>query len=164
MWDWDVCSYYWCLTEFFPKGTVPFIYLVTFLQSLMTAAGYDPVMGPGSSCNAANASGSCVVPWGGGTRTVSSVILIGNGISFAVSFSVILLGVSVIECQFISWLLDNDPHIHHDERNSRLWHNWPVAASPLYLYRLGIPVCLYEPDQCVCCPSPLLHLSNFMFP
>ncbi len=55
---------------------------MTLFQSLATAAGYDPVKGPGSSCDA---SGQCVVPWGGGTKAVSSVVLVANGVSFAVS-------------------------------------------------------------------------------
>jgi hypothetical protein len=53
-------------------------------QSLATAAGYDPVHGPGSSCLDAAASGKCVLPWGSGTKAVSSVVLIANGTSFAV--------------------------------------------------------------------------------
>jgi Vacuole effluxer Atg22 like len=59
---------------------------MTLFQSLANAAGYDPVRGPGSSCNPSNTSGQCVLPWGGGTKAVSSVVLIANGLSFAVSF------------------------------------------------------------------------------
>ena len=59
---------------------------MTLFQSLANAAGYDPVFGPGSSCNAIDASGQCVLPWGRGTKAVSSVVLIANGLSFAVSF------------------------------------------------------------------------------
>jgi len=58
---------------------------MTLFQSLANAAGYDPVKGPGNSCSAGDASGQCVVPWGGGSKAVSSVVLIANGISFAVS-------------------------------------------------------------------------------
>lgn len=58
---------------------------MTLFQSLATAAGFDPVKGPGSSCNAEGASGQCVVPWSGGTKSVSSVVLVANGGSFAVS-------------------------------------------------------------------------------
>ena len=67
------------------KGAGPNGYTMTLFQSLANAAGYDPVQGPGSSCNASNASGQCVLPWGGGTKAVSSVVLIANGLSFAVS-------------------------------------------------------------------------------
>lgn len=58
---------------------------MTLFQSLATSAGYDPVNGPGSSCLAAGASGQCVVPWGSGTKAVSSVVLVATGVSFAVS-------------------------------------------------------------------------------
>jgi hypothetical protein len=54
---------------------------MTLFQSLATSAGYDPTVGPGSSCTP---SGQCVVSWMGGTKSVSSVVLIANGISFAV--------------------------------------------------------------------------------
>ena len=67
------------------KGVGPG-YSMTLFQMLANAAGYDPLRGPGSSCNASNASGQCVVPWAGGTKAVSSVVLIANGVSFAVSF------------------------------------------------------------------------------
>lgn len=67
------------------KGVGPG-YSMTLFQMLANAAGYDPVRGPGSSCNSSNASGQCVVPWVGGTKAVSSVVLIANGASFAVSF------------------------------------------------------------------------------
>ena len=68
------------------KGVAPNGYTMTLFQSLANAAGYDPVRGPGSSCNPSNTSGQCVLPWGGGTKAVSSVVLIANGLSFAVSF------------------------------------------------------------------------------
>ena len=57
---------------------------MTLFQSLATAAGYDPVKGPGSSCTATDASGQCVLPWGGGTKSVSSIVLVATGVSFAV--------------------------------------------------------------------------------
>lgn len=53
-------------------------------QSLATVAGYDPIRGPGSSCLSPVASGKCVVPWGNGTKTVGSVVLLANGIGFSV--------------------------------------------------------------------------------
>ena len=68
------------------KGVAPNGYTMTLFQSLANAAGYDPVLGPGSSCTSNNTSGQCVLPWGGGTKAVSSVVLIANGLSFAVSF------------------------------------------------------------------------------
>lgn len=57
---------------------------MTLFQFWANAAGYDPVAGPGSSCTSDNSSGQCVVPWGRGTKSVSSVVLVANGVSFAV--------------------------------------------------------------------------------
>ena len=57
---------------------------MTLFQSLATAAGYDPVAGPGSNCSATGNSGQCVVPWAGGTKSVSSVVLVATGVSFTV--------------------------------------------------------------------------------
>ena len=57
---------------------------MTLLQGLATAAGYDPVSGPGSSCLVPGASGKCVLPWGSGTKAVSSIVLVANGVGFAV--------------------------------------------------------------------------------
>lgn len=59
-------------------------YSMTLFQSLANAAGYDPVRGVGTSCSDADASGQCVLPWGSGTKSVSSVVLVANGVSFAV--------------------------------------------------------------------------------
>jgi hypothetical protein len=75
------------------NGVGPNGFSMTLFQSLAFAAGWDPVKGPGSSCSAEDASGQCVVPWGSGTKSVSSVVLVANGASFAVSlsFSVIKL-------------------------------------------------------------------------
>ncbi|KAG6330358.1 hypothetical protein ID866_8732 [Astraeus odoratus] len=65
-------------------GVGPVGYTQVLFQSLATTAGYDPVVGPGSSCTAQNASGKCVVPWGSGTKSVASVVLAANGISFGI--------------------------------------------------------------------------------
>ena len=59
-------------------------YSLTLFQGLATAAGYDPVRGPGSSCLSKKSSGKCVLPWGSGTKSVSSIVLVANGVSFAV--------------------------------------------------------------------------------
>ena len=61
----------------------PMIYTPTLFQNLATAAGYDPIAGPGSSCLSSTASGQCVLPWMGGTKPVTSVILVASGIGFA---------------------------------------------------------------------------------
>ena len=62
----------------------PFFYTQILFQALATAAGYDPIAGPGSSCTAPNASGQCVLPWGSGSKSVTSIILVSNGTSFAI--------------------------------------------------------------------------------
>ncbi|KAK7029373.1 hypothetical protein VNI00_014627 [Paramarasmius palmivorus] len=67
------------------NGVGPNGYSMTLFQSLANAAGFDPVRGPGSSCSGEGSSGQCVVPWAGGTKAVSSVVLIANGVCFAVS-------------------------------------------------------------------------------
>lgn len=65
------------------NGVGPNGYSMTLFQSLAFAAGYDPSRGPGSSCSDEGASGRCVVPWAGGHKSVSSVVLVGSGVSFA---------------------------------------------------------------------------------
>ncbi|KAF9231904.1 hypothetical protein BU15DRAFT_67945, partial [Melanogaster broomeanus] len=62
----------------------PYSYTQTLFQNIATAAGYDHVSGPGSSCLADTASGQCVLPWMGSTKSVSSIILVANGVSFAI--------------------------------------------------------------------------------
>ncbi|KZV88829.1 MFS general substrate transporter [Exidia glandulosa HHB12029] len=64
------------------NGVGPLGYSQTLFQSLAFSAGWDPVKGPGSSCLADDASGQCVLPWAGGTKQVSSIVLIANGLSF----------------------------------------------------------------------------------
>ena len=80
-----------------PQGHVrtliaPSGYSMTLFQSWATKAGWDPVRGPGSSCLDANASGQCVLPWGSGTKSVSSIVLVANGVSFAVRTNAISQG------------------------------------------------------------------------
>lgn len=81
------------------KGVGPLGFSMTLFQSLAFSAGYDPSQGPGSSCNADGASGQCVLPWAGGTKTVSSVVLISNGISFAVSCCIFYVNTSMLNVQ-----------------------------------------------------------------
>jgi hypothetical protein len=65
------------------NGVGPNTFSLTLVQALATDAGWDPVRGRGSSCTDAGASGQCVVPWAGGAKGVSSVVLVSNGVSFA---------------------------------------------------------------------------------
>ncbi|KAG2060272.1 hypothetical protein BDR06DRAFT_1002781 [Suillus hirtellus] len=81
-------------------------YTQTLFQGLATAAGYDPVVGPGSSCLATTASGQCVVPWGSGTKSVSSVVLTVDGISFAImTVTLTTIGSAADYGTFGRWLL-----------------------------------------------------------
>ncbi|TRM67466.1 autophagy-related protein 22-like protein [Schizophyllum amplum] len=88
------------------NGVGPNGYSMTLFQSLAYAAGYDPVNGPGSSCNADDASGRCVVPWAGGTKSVSSAVLVANGVSFAVMTLIFTtIGSAADYGTFGRWLL-----------------------------------------------------------
>ncbi|KAG2115812.1 autophagy-related protein 22-like protein [Suillus discolor] len=100
----ELWSYYlYCNGD---NGVGPLGYTQTLFQGLATAAGYDPVAGPGSSCLATTASGQCVVPWGGGTKSVSSVVLIANGISFAIMTAIFTtIGSAADYGTFGRWLL-----------------------------------------------------------
>ncbi|KAL6309818.1 MFS general substrate transporter [Sparassis latifolia] len=88
------------------NGVGPLGYSMTLFQSLATSAGYDPVNGPGSSCTAPDASGRCVLPWGSGTKSVSSVVLVANGVSFAVMTAIFTtIGSAADYGTFGRWLL-----------------------------------------------------------
>ncbi|KAI0737688.1 MFS general substrate transporter [Daedaleopsis nitida] len=88
------------------NGVGPNGYSMTLFQSLATSAGYDPVRGPGSSCLDDGASGQCVLPWGGGHKAVSSIVLIANGVSFAVMTLIFTtIGSAADYGTFGRWLL-----------------------------------------------------------
>ncbi|KAL5527851.1 hypothetical protein ACEPAG_6652 [Sanghuangporus baumii] len=87
------------------NGVGPNGYSMTLFQSLANAAGYDPIRGKGSSCTDANASGQCVLPWGSGTKSISSVVLVANGCSFAVmTFIFTTIGSAADYGNFGRWL------------------------------------------------------------
>ena len=65
---------------------------LTIFQNLATLAGYDPARGPGSSCFHPHPSRKCVLPWGSGTKSVSSIVVLANGISFAVHRILYMIG------------------------------------------------------------------------
>ncbi|KAF8334337.1 autophagy-related protein 22-like protein [Cantharellus anzutake] len=88
------------------NGVGPLGYSMTLFQSLATQAGWDPVKGKGSSCGAPDASGQCVLPWNGGTKSVSSIVLISNGLSFMfMTFIFTTIGSSADYGHFGRWLL-----------------------------------------------------------
>jgi hypothetical protein len=65
------------------NGVGPLGYAQTLFQTLANGAGKDPTTG--GPCGSAGGSAQCVLPWNGGTLSVSSVVLIANGLSFMVS-------------------------------------------------------------------------------
>ncbi|KAI6127431.1 autophagy-related protein 22-like protein [Pisolithus croceorrhizus] len=88
------------------NGVGPLGYTQTLFQGLATSAGHDPIAGPGSSCTASNASGQCVLPWGAGTRSVASIVLLANGISFAIMTAIFTtIGSAGDYGTFGRWLL-----------------------------------------------------------
>ncbi|KAH9947214.1 MFS general substrate transporter [Amylocystis lapponica] len=88
------------------NGVGPNGYSMTLFQSLATSAGYDPVNGPGSSCTAATSSGKCVLPWGSGTKAVSSIVLVASGVSFAIMTLIFTtIGSAADYGTFGRWLL-----------------------------------------------------------
>ncbi|KAI0355312.1 MFS general substrate transporter [Trametes cingulata] len=88
------------------NGVGPLNYSMTLFQSLATAAGFDPVKGPGTDCQAPDASGQCVLPWSGGTKAVSSIVLVANGVSFAVMTLIFTtIGSAADYGTFGRWLL-----------------------------------------------------------
>ncbi|KAH9062326.1 MFS general substrate transporter [Lactarius vividus] len=98
----------WCyyLFQFGNNALGPQGYSLTLFQGLATAAGYDPVRGPGSSCLAPRASRKCVLPWGSGTKEVNSIVLVANGLSFAVMTIVFAtIGPAADYRTFGRWLL-----------------------------------------------------------
>ncbi|TDL30024.1 MFS general substrate transporter [Rickenella mellea] len=87
------------------NGVGPIGYSMTIFQLLATQAGFDPVAGPGSSCTASNASGQCVLPWGSGTKSISSIVLVANGLSFAIMTAIFTtIGSAADYGNFGRWL------------------------------------------------------------
>lgn len=87
------------------QGSGPFANTQILFQTLATAAGYDRVAGPSSPCTAAKAE-QCVLPWGSGTKSVSSIVLIANGASFAIMAVVLTtFGSAADYGMFSRWLL-----------------------------------------------------------
>ncbi|KAL3424921.1 hypothetical protein PVAG01_04202 [Phlyctema vagabunda] len=86
------------------NGVGPGSYSQALFQSALTSAGWDPAIEPPEKGNCANAG--CVVAWGSGTRAVSSVVLISNGICFAVMTCIfVVLGSAADYGSFGRWLL-----------------------------------------------------------
>jgi hypothetical protein len=86
-----------------------------------------------------NASGQCVVPWGNGTKAVTSVVLIANGTSFAVR------QFHSLSSLFLICIPDHDSYFYDYQLSGRLWNVWEVAASCHDSYLLGNPICKLLP-------------------
>ncbi|KAI9631126.1 hypothetical protein KEM48_013262 [Puccinia striiformis f. sp. tritici PST-130] len=92
------------LWSYYLYGVGPMSYSLTLFQAMATSAGYDPDLGPGSSCTADR----CVIPFGGNGRTksVSSVVLIANGIAFGIMTLLFTsLGALADYRQYGRWIL-----------------------------------------------------------
>ncbi|WAQ90104.1 hypothetical protein PtA15_12A89 [Puccinia triticina] len=92
------------LWSYYLYGVGPMSYSLTLFQSLATSAGYDPDLGPGSPCTADR----CIIPFGGNgqTKSVSSVVLIANGISFGIMTILFTsLGALADYRQYGRWIL-----------------------------------------------------------
>ena len=124
-------------------NAVPAGYSMTLFQSLATSAGYDPVRGPGTSCLDADASGQCVVPWAGGHKAVSSVVLVANGVSFAVSIHPCYVYASETDGK-----IGHDLDFHHDLVRGGLRHVRTLAATHPDSDLLGRAVREHVPHVC----------------
>ncbi|KAJ5887997.1 hypothetical protein N7495_008038 [Penicillium taxi] len=85
------------------NGVGPGSYSQTLFQWALNGAGFQPETNPPKACTSSSA---CVVPWVGGTRSTSSVVLIANGLCF--TFMTIIffwLGSAADYGSFGRWLL-----------------------------------------------------------
>ncbi|KAH9018890.1 MFS general substrate transporter [Lactarius pseudohatsudake] len=123
----ELWSYY--LYNIGNNGLGPQGYSLTLFQGLATAAGYDPVRGPGSSCRGQEPSRECVLPWGSGTKAIMTLVLIviGPAADYRM-FGNWLLLISTVICwaaQFASMSLTSSLR---EASSSRLWEhhsrNW----------------------------------------
>ena len=111
-------------------------------QSLVTAAGYDPVRGLGSSYLDANASGKCVLLWGSETKAVSSIVLIANGASFAVHYSLL----RTYWARSLYSVSGQGDTLYRHRLRGRLRDPWQVASFGHDPDMLGSPICNHELD------------------
>ncbi|KDQ20529.1 hypothetical protein BOTBODRAFT_26547 [Botryobasidium botryosum FD-172 SS1] len=86
------------------NGVGPLNYSATIFQALATAASYDSTTGPGTPCG--TNSGTCVLPWAGGVKSVSAIVLLANGLSFLVMTLIFTtIGSAADYGNFGRWLL-----------------------------------------------------------
>ncbi|KAE8146558.1 autophagy-related protein Atg22B2 [Aspergillus avenaceus] len=85
------------------NGVGPGSYSQALFQWALTGSGWQPGTEPPEPCTAESA---CVVPWAGGTRSVSSVVLIANGLCFTfMTIIFVWLGSAADYGSFGRWLL-----------------------------------------------------------
>ncbi|KAJ0426052.1 hypothetical protein BJY00DRAFT_272816 [Aspergillus carlsbadensis] len=85
------------------NGVGPISYTPALFQWALTTSGHQPKTTPHKPCTETSA---CVIPWGAGERTVSSVVLIANGLSFTImTILFIWLGSAADYGSFGRWLL-----------------------------------------------------------
>ncbi|RAH72399.1 uncharacterized protein BO66DRAFT_418938 [Aspergillus aculeatinus CBS 121060] len=85
------------------NGVGPGSYTQTLFQWALNGAGWQPDTNPRKPCTDTS---HCVVPWAGGTRSVSSVVLIANGLSFTfMTVTFVWLGSAADYGSFGRWLL-----------------------------------------------------------
>lgn len=86
------------------NGVGPGSYSQALFQSALNGDGWDPSISPIQKGNCT--TGGCVVAWGSGTKSVASVVLIANGICFAVmTVMFVSLGSAADYGNFGRWLL-----------------------------------------------------------
>ncbi|CAG7923257.1 unnamed protein product [Penicillium olsonii] len=85
------------------NGVGPGSYSQALFQWALNGAGHQPDTNPPRACTDSSA---CVVPWAGGTRSVSSVVLIANGLCFTfMTVIFVWLGSAADYGTFGRWLL-----------------------------------------------------------
>ncbi|GAQ04298.1 hypothetical protein ALT_1619 [Aspergillus lentulus] len=85
------------------NGVGPGSYSQALFQSALNGAGWQPGTNPRQPCKD---SSPCVVSWAGGTRSVSSVVLIANGLCFTfMTVIFVWLGSAADYGSFGRWLL-----------------------------------------------------------
>ncbi|KAF7714407.1 Autophagy-related protein [Penicillium ucsense] len=85
------------------NGVGPGSYTQALFQWALNGAGFQPNTDPPLPCTSSSA---CVVPWAGGTRSISSVVLIANGLCFTfMTVIFVWLGSAADHGSFGRWLL-----------------------------------------------------------
>ncbi|KAJ5601563.1 hypothetical protein N7510_011097 [Penicillium lagena] len=85
------------------NGVGPGSYSQALFQWALTKSGFQPGTNPPEPCTNTSA---CVVPWAGGTRAISSVVLIANGLCFVfMTVIFVWLGSAADYGSFGRWLL-----------------------------------------------------------